>query len=689
MPGVTALTQFPPVRSFRLTPPAAALLYLAYALMLTWPLALDPGSVMYGQHSAAVPGDLPGSIALMAEMIHEGRVPFLPGTLEMWGAPDGVAVQWAMNVGSLPSTLLLWLAAVAIGAHAAYALFIVTGYVATGVAVFLLARWLSAAPWVALLVGWAVAFSPYAVLAGTDHPQFIHGWVLVLLVWRMLALSRDPTLVNGVLAGAATILALWWTAYFVLLGGVCWAALAGADLLSAARRRHLSRRRMGAHALTAVLAIGFVVALAVLTSLGPTGVSARQNPLPVVDQYSARPLEYLVPPAKNLLFGSLTEPFLVTRSHGSTETTLYLGISMLLLATLAMWHALRRRPRSEPGSGVVLALAGLAVTAVVLSGPPHASVGGHVVSLPSRLIYIAAPAFRVYARLGILATIAVGLLAATGLTALSRRLTGRRQAVVLAVLAIVVVADVATRRPSTAREIATPGVYLHLRTLPSGGVAAYPIVPAAQDGVFDDLYFRPVYGKPALAGFAEGTRQEEEAMQVRDVRDRDTPGKLAVLGIRYVIVPTDYTEPSPIGGLRKLYADADHALYEVRARPMAVVSFVGAETVAGSSPSARWLTTATATIHVRARCDDCRGTLYFGTTTFARARTLVVSGPALAAPTRLRVRVGASAHVHLRMRFIRETTLRLTMTPAPEPGAAVGDPRTLGLTVEHPAFRPR
>ena len=71
----------------------------------------------------------------------------------------------------------------------------------------------------------------------------MHGWVLVLMVWRMLELVERPTLRNAIIAGCATAFAMWWTPYFILIGGAGWAALAlTAIVVGLVRGRALRRR---------------------------------------------------------------------------------------------------------------------------------------------------------------------------------------------------------------------------------------------------------------------------------------------------------------------------------------------------------------------------------------------------------------------------------------------------------------
>ena len=65
---------------------------------------------------------------------------------------------------------------------------------------------------------------------------FGSGFILVILVWRMLVVLREPTIRNGLIAGLAGVLVVGWTSYWILIGGVLYAVLAGFVLLRARSR---------------------------------------------------------------------------------------------------------------------------------------------------------------------------------------------------------------------------------------------------------------------------------------------------------------------------------------------------------------------------------------------------------------------------------------------------------------------
>src|SRR3954453_23837690 len=55
----------------------AILIFIAYALAITWPLAIHPGSTIFGM----VGSDLTGGITRIRELAEAHQLPFLPGTI--------------------------------------------------------------------------------------------------------------------------------------------------------------------------------------------------------------------------------------------------------------------------------------------------------------------------------------------------------------------------------------------------------------------------------------------------------------------------------------------------------------------------------------------------------------------------------------------------------------------------------
>src|SRR5687768_9813209 len=79
----------------------AAACYLAFALFLTWPLGIHLDSRVYGGG-----GDTWGALAQWRELV--GHNPWGTGRMEDLAAPEGLAVGYALNLATWPSTIVLY-----------------------------------------------------------------------------------------------------------------------------------------------------------------------------------------------------------------------------------------------------------------------------------------------------------------------------------------------------------------------------------------------------------------------------------------------------------------------------------------------------------------------------------------------------------------------------------------------------
>jgi hypothetical protein len=525
----------------------AAAIYLAIALWLTWPLVLRPGEVLFGEVI-----DLHGGIAFLDARIDEGINPFLPGRIDDFNlAGGGAEIAWQTHLATVPSTALLTILGLLFGATAAYGLFAVLGYVVSGMAMMMLLLRLRAQPAVAVLLGAAFAYWPFASLSG-GIPEFIHQWVLVGIAWRGVELAHAPNTRNGVLFGLAFALAAVWTPYYLLLGGVLAATLGLGALVMAVRSG--SGRRM----VVALFVAGAVVAPLIvgLYALSISGTGTSQ--IPDRNQfelyaYSARPSDYVLPPPENPLVGERIADWVRERRvfEGSGGPyPLYLGVLVILGAFAALWAAVRRRvPWSDPRIALFLPVV---AAGAAFSGPPKLNLGGLVVPMPPLAVFdFVSTAWRIYSRFAVVVMLGAVVMASLGLSWALSRWRGRAYASAVALVAVLAAADyLVTPKPSVVRpggataEVRIPELYQRLRALGPGGVADYPIKSAGQRA-YNDLFYQRFHGHPVLSGYPGGSEGERRALEAIDVNDPLTHGRLLAMGVRYVVVPKHPVFPDP------------------------------------------------------------------------------------------------------------------------------------------------
>lgn len=680
--------RIPGLRSPRTQVAIALGLYLGFALWASWPLALDLGSRVYLYPTQPAPaGDLAGSIAHLRELVEGLHNPFVPGTISDFAAPEGLRVRWALNLASFSSTSVLYGLALVVGANAAYGLFALLGYVASGISMFLFARRLTGNAWVALVIGWAFAFYPFALVKG-EHPHFIHGWVFVVLAWRSLVLAEAPTIRNGVWAGLAGILALSWTHYFLLLGGVAYAVLALLALvLGLARERSL--RPVGAGAVSASLVAAFLFGIRATVGASGDDATLPYNLPSHLDETSAEPRMYLIPPA-NTLAGRWFDDVRAEHGLNAVEWMLYPGATMLLLGCVGLAAAAVRRGREGRAAlaGALLVLAGL-----LFSGPPTTSLFGATIKLPAHYVYELEPSFRLYTRFVMVVMLGVSLLAAVGLAALARR--GRLVGTTALVLATVLVPlDLWNRPPNPTHEIERPGVYAAAREQPPGVLAEYPLRPLSATGHYMDLYFQNEHGKPILNGYYLGA-MEQRARALSDLADSRTAGWLRTLGVRYVLVTPQSLAPAapPAGapgrGFRLLAKDDYGSLYEVNGPERALVfhrdGFWGPE--GSGTERYQWAGEPPVRLEIVAPCRQCRGRLEFVLESFDQVRTVNVRQDGRT--VHFAVALTRKRLVRIPLRFERSTVLEFAIDPGPQSISETidsADVRRISIAVQNPEF---
>lgn len=664
----------------------AAVFALVTAVLLTWPLVAYPTSEIFGQG-----GDTWADIAAMRELTQQHKIPFLPGRITDVAAPEGWEWNHAIYIATWVSTSIKYLLVLVFGATLGWNIWVLGGYVATAVTVCLLARRFGASPAAAVLGGWIVAFSPFAVANGQAHIEFSQAWPLALQLWAMLDLFERPSRRNGLKAGAATVVALSFNPYFILFALVLWGVLAFAVLVRAARRR--DRGALVATTLSGlpILVTGAAFGLASRSASGTSFADRDQSELVV---YSLRPLQFLVPTPQSPLFGDVTSAWwtgAVANGSNLAEESAYLGWTCLLLAGIAVIAAALGAEAARPYRGRVAVLVAVAIAAASFTAPPLFQPGDLTIRMPSWFVYEVTSTWRVFARFQIVLVLAVGLLAALGLTLVLRALSRRAAVAVVAIAATAVVVDLWSKPADTTAPL--PTVRVLADGVPRGLVAEYPLFDNAVPE-YSPVARQDQHGRPLLNGYSSGTVQEARARWLFDLADPRTAGRLALLGVTSVVYnPAPPPAGAPAGGKPgrgfTLVREADGlALLRVAARPADSFSWPheGFSTIEGT-PGTRysWLTSDEGTIEVMHRRQDAvAGTMQMGLGSNGKRRQVTITDER--GRTLYRGTVGVRVReVRFPLTVDRRTTLTLrTEAPTMPPG----DARLLSVLVQEPTFRP-
>ena len=549
--------------------PAAAVGLTAtlLALVVTFPLALHPTTVIYG-----APGDSTGAISVFwwfTYAVHHGK-PLLDNT--MWGAPFGAG--WAQLPFVVLPTVGGTLLSLLIGPTLTYNLGVVTSFPLTAVAAYLAARQLRMSPLGAAFAALAFAFLPYHQMKATGHMPQAHMEFFPALLYFLLRWREGGSRWNLAGGGAMLGLGLWIDYQFAFIMLFLTAAFFSASLLLTLQARSVGRHLIAA-GLTGAWVLPFLPAAVLLAHRPGTGpiagtLGAYQRGVGEIDIYSNRPWEYLMPWPQNPLVPAEVKAFLATHLHGSNgvEQAQVLGYTVLLLALAALvWF----RPRFPVVLGLLVAGAG-----VVLALPADFHVLGNLFHGPAFLLNRLVPFIRVYARFGVLVMLGATLLAGLGFTLLERLLRPRHQALALAVPFLLLALEFNGQPPThTTTIFPAPDEYLWLKSQPPGILIEYPVVivtPAEEVASRAYTLYQQVHQHPIFNGSDAGSPADRVAPSLNPYYDPGVSARLFRLGIRYVIVhrqafeTAGYGLPRTVQGLQYAgtfdHGDADVYLVE-------------------------------------------------------------------------------------------------------------------------------
>jgi hypothetical protein len=677
--------------------------YLVFALMVTWPWVTDPGGTLYG----VVGGDLTSGVAGFQQFAEEHQAPFLPGAITQLNAPEGVPTDWALHVASIGSSSTLWLLSMAMGSIAAHGLVAVLGFTLSAFAMFLLARSVTGSLGVAFVTGLAFGFWPYMYGTGWTWPHYIHIWVLVLLVWRMLVVVELPTLRNGLLAGGAGVLAMTWIQYNLLIAGVTYAILAAVAIVRSATRGEVRKQFLAQLLAVGVVGVAVASLFAAAAAGGYGGVPVRSAEQAVMG--SARLEMYVVPGPRHPLFGDRTGPWLLDRFTGPVENPppdqaiyaeIYLGIPLLFFALVgAVWtsNGLFRRRREALRTGPVAVGATalvLGIVALAFSGPPRVTVLVLVIPMPYALVEQVTTVFRVPHRFAVVVMLATCLLAALGLNAVLRKRPTALRIFALACVAVIFAVDLRAQPSPPTTKIRYPAVYELLKNQPPGIVAEYPLNLAPVTERLESFY-QEAHEHALFSGAPTGSQAESRKQELQFLLAKRTVSDLAAYGVDYVIAhhPDPSRSPRPgqaIDGLREIGGDSEATLYRLVGRPSGFTSYGirGFYLTEAPAPGMRWMGRNGAELELIGRCRPCAGTVSFPAGAFAEPRELTIKDDHGRAVFSDQIELSGD-RVRFPIRFSKRIVLRLSTVPPPItinrviPGP---DARTVSISLGQPVI---
>ena len=242
--------------------------------------------------------------------------------------PNALAFSDAMIVPSLMVAPLVWC-----GVHqvVAYNVLLLSGFVLSALAMFVLVRSLTRHTGAALIAGAVFGFLPYRFLH-YGHVELQMAQWMPLCLWALHRTIADARLRDGLLAGFFLTLQTLSSFYYGIFFATYVAVVVPVMLIGAGRAKAFRALRplTAGVALAALLAIPFTIPyFRARHAVGERGVEEIQI-------YSAEPYNYLAAPYPNVMFGMPSW----RQNLGGPERELFQGIAGPLFVVVAVWPPL-------------------------------------------------------------------------------------------------------------------------------------------------------------------------------------------------------------------------------------------------------------------------------------------------------------------------------------------------------------
>ena len=552
-----------------------AVFFAAVAAVWLSPIVRDLGGTMLGE-----PSDGSGSLREYWAAGAQDETVFTWEHDELATAPEGVPRSPTIAIANAVSPAFALALEPLVGLVAAWNLFLLLGFVLTGLVTFLLLERIGIGAGPSLFGAYVFAFNGFTFeKAIFGHASFVHVWVFPLLVLALLRVRERRDARSALLAGLVTALAFYVGSYFGLLAVVLATVFMAVDLVLSPRGE-----RLWSFTLLDLVYAGALAALSpvlVLWLLNRGEVAALVgNPIQDLQQLGASVGAYLLPSGRHPLLGSLGDQ---SQQTTSGEPSLFFGYVTIVLALVALaLYIWDRLDLGEDTRRIAFFFAAVLVpVAFVVSMPRQVPIFGVDVPMPSYFVGEVVSYWRVYARFGVLVGLGLVVLAAVALAHLARR---RGTAVVVAALALAAFEltpgfDVAHW---DAGADAAPAHARWLAEHADGIVAYYPEPEEANAYLYlmnREYAFQRVHGHPLYnmwGGGWSGTRTEAIRILSRNPGDPIAPGILAAQGVRYVVALDDVDRGGasvpefPSGSYEQVASLEGSRIFEVRAEPAAL-----------------------------------------------------------------------------------------------------------------------
>ena len=416
----------------------ASLVFVLLAIVHTWPLVTEPGTLSRNDNGDAQLNEW--IVAWIAHQLPRNPLQLFQGNI-FYPAKDVIAFSEPLVVPALMAAPALWLGASPV---LAMNLLMLLGFALTGLATYALVFKWTGDRLAAIAAGSLYAFNTHT-LTRLPHIQALHAYGMPLSLLLADRLIAAPTVKTAVALGACMAMMAYTSGYFVVFATIMIA------VVLVVRTADWIRRIVpvaGMFALSAVTA--GILTIPLLIPYHRVAVEQHMvRPLAEASMYSATFTGYLAASGR-VHFSTWSAGF-----FANPVDTFFPGGIAVLLSLAALWYALRR---GQDRSRVAMIFA-IGLTGFVLSLGPATPLYAWLYA-----IFPPMQGLRAAARFGNLFLLGIALLAGLGLANMrrahhgpamdDRRRGGRGRA----------------RQPrSAARAVRVPALAWHPRNLPAAG----------------------------------------------------------------------------------------------------------------------------------------------------------------------------------------------------------------------------
>jgi hypothetical protein len=513
--------------------------FFLLATLMTWPFVVDPLHTM----TAPIGGDVGNSVIKFEAIKREGLNPFVNGELHSLAQPDSVRTNVGVDRVSFFSTIFLWFSTLLTNSITAHSLMTFTGYFLTALVAFLFVKTVTKSSLIGFIAGCVYGFFPLMIGLARAAPTYTHMWLYILPIWAFWLIGTQGLTMKRLMLAIMSILpGLFWTPYYsfhvLLIGACCLAVILLLMLGQWGYRKAL---------LVTIACLGLWATFAIAYRF--IGISSEFSAVPtrtIQEAYdqSSHPLMYMLP-GEFTLWGEKLNALLVAKIPRSFQTSLYLGITTLILAAISVYFLVRNKiTQKNIRIAVWLALAISAAT-FLFSLAPTINILGVDVPTPNYLVVTVVPALRAGQRLAMPLMGSVTILACIGLYLLVKRLAPRTRFLSLVLAFAIICFDISSLSPDTPTVLKQQQSLTTLSQQPPARTAQYYASSLVGNPQQNVCLPQIQHGMPLVNDCAMGRdfrtpdRLDIPSPTLRAIVDLplcQQPTRLRELNIRYVII---------------------------------------------------------------------------------------------------------------------------------------------------------